>query len=141
MTKRTNPKWKVIATDALGVICLILVPLVGWLPGPGGIPLLLAGFGLLAVNHDWADNAVDYVKERSQSMRDVIFPDVTWIKWTWDIFIVILLIAGSILNFSAEHWLVRGISIGIMAGSTTLFLMNRDRISWLDSQLRRTGKK
>lgn len=136
-----NSKWKVIATDTLGVICLILVPLVGWLPGPGGIPLLLAGFGLLAVNHDWADNAVDYVKERSQSMRDVIFPNVGWIKWSWDIFTVILLIGGTILNFNAEHWLVRGLSIGIMAGSTTLFLMNRDRITWLDTQLRRTGKK
>jgi hypothetical protein len=141
MSKNKNPKWKVIATDTLGIICLILVPLVGWLPGPGGIPLLLAGFGLLAVNHDWADSAVDYVKERSQSLRDVIFPDVTWVKWSWDILVFILLVGGTILNFQAENFIVKGLSIGIMAGSTTLFLMNRDRISWLDSQLRRTGKK
>lgn len=135
-----NPRWKVLATDTLGVLCLVLVPFVGWLPGPGGIPLLIAGFGLLAVNHDWADDAVDYVKNHSESLRNIVFPNRKWIKIGWDILVVILLVAGTALNFAAENFIVKGISIGIMAGSTTIFMFNRDRISWLDKQLRRTGK-
>lgn len=139
--ERNNPLWKVVLTDAAGVGCLMLVPFLGPLPGPGGIPLLLAGFGFLAVNHDWADSAVDYVKERSESLRNVIFPDVKWIQWLWDIFCVLLLVGGTFMNLQVEHWFWKGISYGVMAGSTTLFLMNRHRIDWLDKQLRRTGKK
>lgn len=136
-----NPLWKIIATDLAGVGCLILVPFLGPLPGPGGIPLLIAGFGLLAVNHDWADGAVEYVKKNSESLRNIIFPDTTWVKWAWDIFVVILLVSGTWLNVVADHWLLKALSVGIMAGSTTVFMFNRDRIIWLDKQLRRTGKK
>jgi hypothetical protein len=136
-----TPWWKVFLTDTLGVFLLILVPFVGPLPGPGGIPLLIAGFGLLAINHDWADGAVDYVKKHSESLRNIIFPDVVWVKWAWDLFAVILLTGGTWLNFVADNWFFKGMSIAIMASSTTLFMLNRDRIIWLDKFLRRTGKK
>ena len=136
-----NPWWKVLATDTLGVLLLLLVPFLGPLPGPGGIPLIIAGFGLLAVNHDWADNAIVYVKRHSESLRAVVFPNIMWVKWSWDLLSILLLSFGTYLNFTAEHWLIRGISIGIMAGSTTIFMLNRGRINWLDKQLRRTGKK
>jgi hypothetical protein len=139
--RQKNSILKVILTDLLGVLCLMLVPFLGPLPGPGGIPLLLAGFGLLAVNHDWADGAVQYIKKHSESLRAVIFPNVTWVKWAWDIFAVLLLIAGTLLNLYATWWILKGLSYGIMAGSSTLFMLNRDRITWLDKQLRRTGKK
>lgn len=137
-----TPWWKVLATDTLGVLLLLLVPIVGPLPGPGGIPLLIAGFGLLAVNHDWADGAVEYVKKHSESLRNVVFPDINWVKWTWDLTALLLLAGGTWLNFvAADNLLLKGLSIAIMASSTTLFMLNRDRISWLDKFLRRTGKK
>ena len=136
-----TPWWKVLATDTLGVLLLLLVPFLGPLPGPGGIPLIIAGFGLLAVNHDWADNAIIYVKRHSESLRAVVFPNIMWVKWSWDLLSILLLSFGTYLNFTAEHWLIRGISIGIMASSTTIFMLNRGRIDWLDKQLRRTGKK
>ena len=136
-----TPWWKVLLTDTLGVLLLILVPFLGPLPGPGGIPLLIAGFGLLAINHDWADNAVVYVGKHSESLRHVVFPNVTWVKWSWDFFALFLLLSGTWLNFNAENWFLKGISIGIMASSTTLFMLNRDRLIWLDKLLRRTGKK
>ncbi len=141
---RKNPDThilKVILTDTLGVLLLILVPILGPLPGPGGIPLLISGFGLLAINHDWADGAVDYVKLHSESLRKVIFPDVLWAKWSWDIFAVLLLFGGTWLNIIAEGWFLKGLSYGVMASSTTLFMLNRDRITKLDNFLRRTGKK
>jgi hypothetical protein len=139
--RKKNPLWKVILTDILGVLLLLLVPILGTLPGPGGIPLLISGFGLLAINHDWADGAVDYVKTHSESLRNIIFPDNFWVMWAWDIFVVILLVGGTWLNFVAEGWFLKGLSYGIMASSTTLFMLNRNRITWLDNLLRRTGKK
>lgn len=139
--KKNNPLWKVILTDAAGVGCLLLVPLLGPLPGPGGIPLLVAGFGLLAVNHDWADNAVEYVKRNSESLRTVLFPDKLWVKWAWDLFVLFIFTIGLWLNLTAEWWLLKGFSIGLMAGASTIFMLNRDRLTWLDKSLKRFGKR
>ena len=136
-----NSLLKVIATDLAGVGCLILVPFLGPLPGPGGIPLILAGFGLLAVNHDWADDVIHYVKKHSESLQKIIFPDKKLIKWTWDCFAVLIFTIALWINFGAEHWLLKGLTIGAMAGASTVFMLNRDRLTWLDKQLRRTGNK
>lgn len=48
-------------TDILGVLLILIAPLLGWLPGPGGIPLFLAGLSLLSINHDWAKRLMNYV--------------------------------------------------------------------------------
>jgi hypothetical protein len=72
----------------------------------------------------------------------VVFPNVTWVKWAWDLFAVFLLSFGTWLNIVGdEYWILKGISIGIMASASTVFMMNRDRIVWLDKALRRTGKR
>lgn len=139
--QNNNSLLKVIITDMAGVGCLMLVPFLGPLPGPGGIPLLVAGFGLLAANHDWADDAIVYIKKHSTSLRNVVFPNVTWVKWSWDLFALFLISFGTWLNFVAEHWLLKGMSIGIMASASTVFMLNRDRLDWLDKALRRTGKR
>ncbi len=84
---------------------------------------------------------MDYVKKNSESLRNIIFPNKTWVKWSWDIVAVALIVGGTILNIYAEYWLFKGFSYGIMASTSTLFMLNRDRITWLDNQLRRTGKR
>lgn len=140
--KNPDTHWlKILATDALGVLLLLLVPILGPLPGPGGIPLILAGFSLLAINHDWADGAISYIKKHSVSLQAVVFPDIRWVKWSWDILSIVLLISGVYLNTVATHWLLSALSIGIMASSTTIFILNRNRIKVLDKFLRNTGKK
>jgi hypothetical protein len=139
--KNNNSLLKVILTDMAGVGCLMLVPFLGPLPGPGGIPLIIAGFGLLAANHDWADDAIVYVKKHSTTLRDIVFPNVTWVKWSWDLFALSLISFGTWLNIVAEHWLLKGLSIGIMASASTVFMFNRNRLEWLDKALRRTGKR
>ncbi len=141
MAKRKNPLWKVIVTDIGAVILLLLVPIIGPLPGPGGIPLLLSAFGLFAVNHDWADDAIHFIKKHSENLQKVIFPDIAWVKWAWDIVSTLVLLGGIWLNTVAEYWLFEGLGIGIMAGATTIFMLNRNRLAWLDKFLRRTGKR
>ncbi len=139
--KRHKNVIKIILTDLAGILCLILVPLLGPLPGPGGTPLLLAGLGLLALNHDWADRWLHKVKVHSDSLRKIVFPKISWIEWLWDIFAVSLLIFGTYLSFVTEGNFWKAFSIVIMAGSTTVFVMNRDRITWLDKKVRPGSKK
>ena len=143
MARKTNDNSliKVILTDAAGVGCLILFPFIAPIPGPGGIPLLLAAFGFFAVNHDWADDAIHYIKKHSESARNIVFPDKTWAKWSWDLLSVVLLVAGTLINIYSGHWVITGLSYGVMASSTTFFMLNRNRLAWLDNQLKRTGKK
>jgi membrane protein DedA with SNARE-associated domain len=38
----------------VGLLCVITSGLVGWLPGPGGIPLFLIGIAILATEFHWA---------------------------------------------------------------------------------------
>lgn len=136
-----NPLWKVILTDFIGVLCLVLVPILGPLPGPGGIPLLLAGFGLLALNHDWADDAVSYIKKNSENMRKIIFPEKRWIQRLWDMFVFLMILAGSWINVYAESWLLSMLSIAPFTVAGTVFILNRNRITRLDRVLRNYGKR
>lgn len=139
--QRKNPLWKVILTDAAGLGCLILVPILGPLPGPGGIPLLLSGFGLLAINHDWADKYIHYITVHSESLEKLIFPNIRWVKIAWDLFAVLLLVGGVIINIQSEWWILSAFSYAVMASSTTLFMLNRGRLKKFDKLLRRKGKK
>jgi hypothetical protein len=139
--KRKNPIWKVVLYDIAGIGCLLLVPFLGPLPGPGGIPLLLAGFGLLAVNHDWADDAILYVKKHSDSLIKVIFPDRTIIKWLWDIGLVALFIFGLWVETLSESFFFTILGLLINATATTLFMFNRGRLDWINTQLRKFGRK
>jgi hypothetical protein len=55
---------KRIALDALGVSLIIIAVPIGWLPGPGGIPLALIGLGLLAKNNQWAKDLLNNFEAR-----------------------------------------------------------------------------
>jgi hypothetical protein len=49
---------------------MVLAILLGWLPGPGGIPLFLVGLSLLAINHEWAKKRMDSIKNTWQEFVD-----------------------------------------------------------------------
>lgn len=38
----------------LGIVLIVTSIALGWLPGPGGIPLFLAGIALLSTQFEWA---------------------------------------------------------------------------------------
>jgi hypothetical protein len=139
--KRKDPLWKVIAYDVAGITCLILVPFLGPLPGPGGIPLLLAGFGLLAVNHDWADDAILYVKKHGDNVIKIFFPNKFWIKWAWDIGLAGVFIFGLWVETWGDSFLYTILGLLFNAGATTLFMLNRGRLDWVNTQLRKFGRK
>lgn len=117
--------------DIAGYTCLILVPLIGWLPGPGGIPLLVAGLGLLSVHNKWAKKLLDYVKKHSENLRTIIFPKKTSVEWFWDIVAIGLFIGACVVSIFVDFWLIRALATGVGALSTTIFVFNKGRIERL----------
>ncbi|MCU0667022.1 MAG: hypothetical protein MUF85_00160 [Patescibacteria group bacterium] len=88
---------KRILIDMAGFGLIIASPFLGWLPGPGGIPMLIAGLALLSINNKWAKTLLDYTKKHADSALDIIFPD----KKSWRIAHTICGICLLILSFWA----------------------------------------
>lgn len=63
---RSDPRKHLIYRIGVGVVGGLLViaaPLTGWLPGPGGIPLLILGLAVLASEFEWAQRVLQRVKD------------------------------------------------------------------------------
>lgn len=132
-----NLSAKRIFTDMAGYGCLIAAPLVGWLPGPGGIPLILTGLGLLSINNPWAKRLLHYVRERSQSLSALVFPKKPLFQWGWDAFVILLIATGTLISIYADNKIFRASSVVFYASATTIFMLNRQRLQWLDNKIRK----
>lgn len=54
---KANPagrRWFRIGVAVFGFALIVAAPLTGWIPGPGGIPLFLAGLAVLSSEFLWA---------------------------------------------------------------------------------------
>ena len=122
-----------VATDIAGYGCLFLVPFVGWLPGPGGIPLMITGLSLLSINNPWANKMLHYVRTHSESLRGILFPNKKIFMWSWDLFVVFLLFVGYLIDVRTSGLFLKGVSIGVYAGASTIFMLNRNRLKWLEN--------
>ncbi len=56
----------VLLIDTLAILLLLTALAIGWLPATPGIPLALAGLGLLAINHEWANRILLRIKSEAQ---------------------------------------------------------------------------
>ncbi len=135
---------KRIGIDILGVLLILGSALFGWVPGPGGIPLFLAGLGLLATNHEWARKVFVEIKQRGMSLSDTIFKDHPMLVLTYDILAIILLITGGVLFAAATNNIYAGLSIVIFFLGVSLFFGNRKRANKIAAWAKRiagTNKK
>src|SRR5215216_378836 len=90
---------KTILFDGLAVLCFIGVILFGWLPGPGGIPLLILGLSLLAVNHDWAERWLETAKHKGVTFKKWLFPNKRWVKNLYDFGSIALITIGGLMLY------------------------------------------
>ncbi|MDB5185123.1 MAG: putative transrane protein [Candidatus Saccharibacteria bacterium] len=128
---------KRIATDAGGYGLIILGVALGWLPGPGGIPLIVAGLGLLSINNVWAANLRDYLLKHGGDLVKVLFPPNPIVQWLYDIVVALLLVLVAFLAWRhAAIWQV-SLSIGIFFFALFIAVMNRDRLH----RLKRSKRK
>jgi hypothetical protein len=129
--------FKRVATDAAGYGLLILAALTGWLPGPGGIPLALAGLGLLSINNEWARRIRQYLLEHGGRFVKILFPSNPLVQWLYDGLVVLLLAIVTVLAYRhAAVWQI-GLSVSLFLIALLIALLNRDRLERLK---RRRGK-
>lgn len=119
---------KKIGIDILGVALVICSILFGWLPGPGGIPLLLAGLSLLATNHEWARKLLNYVKVNGVKIIDLVFRDHPLLALFFDILAISLLIISGIYLGRATGNLWQGLAIILIIAGVSILLLNKKRI-------------
>ena len=119
---------KRIATDAIGYLLIVAAILTGWLPGPGGIPLALAGLGLLAVNNKWARDLRDYLLKHGGRLVKILFPTSPIFQWLYDVVVVLLLVLVGVLEWRHEALWQISLGVALFFIAVFLALMNRDRL-------------
>lgn len=131
---------KRIAVDALGVCCIIGSALTGWLPGPGGLPLLIIGLSLLATNHHWAERILMEVKHKGARLGDSLFMGSPRVRATIDILSVVLVAAGVYVVTSVTKNIFQTIGISLCITAVVLLLANRNRYKALIKSFRQRHK-
>lgn len=122
---------KRFGTDAAGYGLILLGIAFGWLPGPGGIPLILAGLGLLSVHNHWARRILQYIQTNGVKLVEYLFPDKTWAKIAHDVLATCLLLTAGYLVLFQRSTLTIGIAVAMFALAIADILFNRDRLKKL----------
>lgn len=128
---------KRIVTDTAGYLLILAALATGWLPGPGGIPLALAGLGLLSINNKWAKDLREYLLDHGGKVMQLIFPKHPIAQWAYDVVAIVLYTVAAYLGW--QHAAVWQLSVAVTAFFTATFiaLMNRERLSTLRGKKKR----
>ena len=118
---------KRILTDLAGYGLILLGVAFGWLPGPGGIPLIIAGLGLLSINNEWARRLRSYLLANGGNLVRKLFPPHPFVQWLYDIICLGLL--GLVTVLAAYHDPFWKVSLAVALFFIAVFIaaMNRDR--------------
>lgn len=128
---------KIIVLDTLGVLLIIAAGLFGWIPGPGGVPLFLAGLALLSINHPWAARLLQRAKNGGSKIMTLLFPQTGLLPYMYDLGGVLLLaVALYVLNAYTQN-LVRSAAFIVLFVSLGILVSNRQRLQWLIQHLKR----
>jgi hypothetical protein len=125
---------KRIVIDTAGYGLLVLAALTGWLPGPGGIPLALAGLGLLSINNQWARKIRQYLLDHGGKIVQVIFPKNKIVEWLYDIIVALLFLLVIVLGWRHAAVWQMSLSIGLFFFALAIALLNRDRYNRLTAR-------
>ncbi|MEI6237079.1 MAG: PGPGW domain-containing protein [Candidatus Saccharibacteria bacterium] len=116
--------YKRIIFDVLGVLLILSGLSIGWLPGPGGIPLILAGLGLLSINNHWAKNAIKHFEKYAKNIRLLVFPNNKIAKYIHNIIAFVLFIVAIWLIVIIETAFSIGLGISCLAIAMAEILLN-----------------
>jgi hypothetical protein len=119
--------FKRIVVDTAGYGLIILGLLFGWLPGPGGIPLIFAGLGLLSIYNPWAKKLLRVAKDRGNDALYVLFPRNFLVEIIHDVVVVILICISAWILIYHRTYINIGIAIALIAIAIVDFSVNRER--------------
>jgi hypothetical protein len=126
-----NSGLKRIGIDIGGYGLILLGIATGWLPGPGGVPLILAGLALLSLNNEWARRLRDWLLRNGGEFLTYLFPKNKTVQIMYDLLaVVILIIVAFLVANRAAVWQI-GLASGLFLFVLTIVGMNRDRLGRL----------
>lgn len=120
-------KTKALLVDILGFGCIIASPLLGWLPGPGGIPLLIIGLSLLANNHEWAEKLLAKVKEHAGNATKKVSQSSPVVRLAIDILSVVLIAIAVLIMVYVTRDLFKAAAISLIIVAVVLTFTNQNR--------------
>ena len=130
-----------ILIDLTGFGLLLLVPFLGPLPGPGGIPLILAALGLLSINHEWARQLRHYIARSGGTLTKRFFPDRSEVKLLYDFLTLCLIGCGLWLLFNKQTRFDLLLAYSVSTSGMLLFGLNRNRFDRLEILVRNFRNK
>lgn len=118
---------KRVIIDTAGYFLIVAGVALGWLPGPGGVPLVLIGLALLSIHNKWAETLRSYILKHSGKFIDFAFPAIPAVQWFYDV--LSLLLTAIVILLSWRRNAVWQISLAIFLFFATLLIItyNRDR--------------
>ena len=121
----------------LGVFLIAVSPLVGTIPGPGGIAVFVLGTAVLASEFDWAESVKNFfLKTVPEEFNSRWQPTPRW-QQTFDITALLLLTGAAISTYYHVWYPV--LSLGV--GGFSIFIFNRNRLERFKKRLRQRLKK
>lgn len=120
-------KTKALLVDILGFTLILVAIPISWLPGPGGIPLIIIGLSLLATNHEWAERLMNRVKEEAFKASKRVTDADPATKWGIDILGIIFITAAVVLLTQFTRNITTTAAISLSIGAIVLLLTNQNR--------------
>jgi hypothetical protein len=128
---KDRPRYKRILIDVAGFSLMIIAPFLGWLPGPGGIPLFLIGLSLVATNHEWAANLLkDFDKKRVELTEKYLMTSPR-VSLAIDISGILIICATVYLALTAPNFFIRLAGFGTSTFTLIIILSNQRRFERL----------
>lgn len=127
---------KRLGTDVLGVALMLASIPLAWVPGPGGLPLFLAGLGLLSINHHWARRLLIRAKQHGLQVSKLILRENLWWQRGIDLVAIATIVSAIWLFLAVEQLPLKAISFSLVFIGTYLLLSNRQRLARLKARSR-----
>lgn len=136
-TKKDRPLYQRIVIDIAGFSLMIISPFLGWLPGPGGIPLFVAGLGLVSLNHEWAENLLKNFESKREAVTDRYLMASPRVSWMIDLICLIVIFIGLYLAATQNQIIIRGIGLAATSVSFIVLFSNQKRFERIAKRLKK----
>jgi hypothetical protein len=126
--KLRKKHFRKIAIDIAGFGLIILSPFAGLLPGPGGLPIFIAGLGILAINYDWAKRLVDNFEQKYNKFVEKYLINNRKNSLIVDILSVSIILIGIFTALMADTKIFTFFGIGMISFGSFILISNQNRL-------------
>jgi uncharacterized protein (TIGR02611 family) len=129
--------FKRVIIDAVGYLLVALGIILMPVPGPGGLPVMLAGLGLLSIENNWAKSCRQWLLDNGHNLAAKFFPKNKSIQLIYDLLAAIILSVSLYITIKDTSKLVgMAATLGI-SGSLMILGFNCQRLDRFLSSLKR----